>query len=67
MCIMLILIILFHSLDLAQEEPELEAQVNQAKEANSEPDQDKPRCITQPPLTFNLNLYFYVKVNCALD
>jgi hypothetical protein len=38
MCIMLILVILFHSLDPVQEEPELEAQVNQAKEANPEPD-----------------------------
>jgi hypothetical protein len=37
MCIMLILVILFHSLDPAQEEPELEAEVNQVKEANPEP------------------------------
>jgi hypothetical protein len=47
MCIVLILVILFHSLDPTHEEPELEAQVDQAEEANPElePEQDKPQCI----------------------
>jgi hypothetical protein len=42
------LISLFASLDPTHEEPELEAQVEQAKEANPEPEpeQSKPRCIT---------------------
>jgi hypothetical protein len=62
------LVILFHSLDSAQEEPELEAQVEPAKEADTEPEpeQGKTWCITPPPLTFNFNLYIYVKVNCSL-
>jgi hypothetical protein len=38
---MLIIVILFHSLDPAQEELELEAQVDQAEEANPEPEQGK--------------------------
>jgi hypothetical protein len=48
---------LFASLDPAQEKPELEAQVDQGEEANPdpEPEQSKPRCITQLSLTFVLN------------
>jgi hypothetical protein len=40
-----------HSLDPVQEESELEAQVDQAKEANPEPEpeQGKHRCITPNP------------------
>jgi hypothetical protein len=39
---------LFHPLDLAYEEPELEVQAEQAQAeaTNSEPKQGKPRCIT---------------------
>jgi hypothetical protein len=59
-----------HSLDPTHEEPELEAQVEQAKEANPEPEpepeQGKPQCITPPSLTFILNCYLYVKIECAL-
>jgi hypothetical protein len=58
------------SLDPAHEEPELEAQVKQAEEANPEPEpepeQGKPQCITPPSLTFILNCYLYVKIECAL-
>jgi hypothetical protein len=48
---------LLASLDPAQEEPELEAQVGQAEEANpeSEPEQGKPRYFTPLSLTFILN------------
>jgi hypothetical protein len=37
-----------HSLDPAHDEPELEAQVDEAEKANPEPEpeQVKPRCIT---------------------
>jgi hypothetical protein len=54
MCIVPILVILFHSLDPMHEVPKLEAQFNQAEEANPEPEheQGKPQCITPPPLTF---------------
>jgi hypothetical protein len=55
MCIMLILVILFHSLDPAQEESKLEAQVDQAEEAKPESEQGKHQCITSPFLTFILN------------
>jgi hypothetical protein len=33
-------------LDPMHKEPEVEAQVDPTKEANPEPEQDKPRCIT---------------------
>jgi hypothetical protein len=58
--------LLFHSLDLALEE--LEVQVKQAEEANPEPkpEQGKPQYITPSSLTFVLNYYLYVKVNYAL-
>jgi hypothetical protein len=56
------------SLDPVHEEPKLEAQVKQAEEANLEPelDQDKPWCITPQSLTFILNCYLYVEIDCAL-
>jgi hypothetical protein len=38
--------ILFHSLDPAREEADLEVQAEQAEEANTNPEQGKPRCIT---------------------
>jgi hypothetical protein len=46
-----------HSLDLVHEEPELEAQVGQAEEANPEPEleQGKLWCIMPQSLTFFLN------------
>jgi hypothetical protein len=44
-----------HLLDPTHEEPELEAQVDQAEEANPEPEQGKPRCITPPSFTFIFN------------
>jgi hypothetical protein len=46
---MLILVLLLHSLDPIREEPELEVQ---AEEANIDPEQGKPRCITPQSLTF---------------
>jgi hypothetical protein len=54
---------LFASLDPAQEEPEVEAQVEQAEEANPEPEpeQGKPQCIKPPSLTFNFNLYLMLR------
>jgi hypothetical protein len=46
-----------HSLDPTHKEPELEAQVDQAEEANPKPEleQGKPQCITPPTFTFILN------------
>jgi hypothetical protein len=55
-----------YSLHPAHEELELEAQVEQAKEANPELEQDKPRCITPQSLNFILNRYLYVKLDCTL-
>jgi hypothetical protein len=57
MCIMLILVILLYSLDPAQEETELEAHIDPPEKANpeSEPEKDKPQCITPPYLSFVLN------------
>jgi hypothetical protein len=51
-----------YSLDPAPEEPELEVQAEQAEEANPEPEQGKPRCITPHSLTFILNRYPYVNL-----
>jgi hypothetical protein len=57
-----------HSLDLVNEEPELEVQAEQdlAEETNPEPEQGMPRCIISQSLTFILNLIFYVNNDCAL-
>jgi hypothetical protein len=50
--------LLLHSLDPGNEELELEVQAeqDQAKDTNPEPEQGKPRCITPSSLTFILNL-----------
>jgi hypothetical protein len=48
-----------HSLDPAHEESELEVQV---EETNPEPEQGKPRWITQQSLTFILNHYLMLRL-----
>jgi hypothetical protein len=49
---------ILRSLDPVDEEPELEVQAeqDQAKDTNPEPEQGKARCITLQSLTFILNL-----------
>jgi hypothetical protein len=58
-----------HSLDPAHEELELDDQAEQAQaeETNPELEKGKPRCITPQSLTFILNHYLYVKIDCALS
>jgi hypothetical protein len=53
------------SLDPDCEEPELEAQAEQAEEANPELEQGMFRCITPQSLTL-FDVYLYVEVGCAL-
>jgi hypothetical protein len=57
-----------HSLDHVREKPKSEFQIEQVQgeETNTELDQGKPRCITPQSLTFILNHYLYVKVDCTL-
>jgi hypothetical protein len=55
--------LLFHSLDPAHEEPEFEVQ---AEQANTNPEQGMPQCITPQSLTLIANHYLYVKIHCAL-
>jgi hypothetical protein len=49
-------------LDPAHEDPEVEAQVEQAEEANPEPEQGKPPCITPNPLLLILVNTFILRM-----
>jgi hypothetical protein len=59
---------LLASLDPAHEEPEVEAQVDPTEETNPEPEpeQDKPRCIKPPSLSFVYLCILFMILACAL-
>jgi hypothetical protein len=48
------------SLDLAHEEPKMEAPTDPTEEANPEPEQGKSRCITPQSLTFTFEFNIFM-------
>jgi hypothetical protein len=45
---------------------EIQTKEAQAEEANPEPKQGNPQCITPQSLNFFFEFYLYVEIDCAL-